>query len=173
MDSEGCHIFVLQNTTIMTTTTIPAVKLVENPTLRGDIFYGEIKFNLNGKPLSVGVSNLIKDSNKTYNFRVATKCRAGFITISDYPNSLPESIISNWKKNALVNIQIEREFENGTKRWFDVLTIKGNKWFSIDLGFLEVLTVGTMRQVFPTMCDLSLWEMVGAKTWADKAFTQN
>lgn len=173
MDSEGCRIFVGQTTTIMTTTTIPAVKLIESPTLRGDIHYGQIKFNLNGKPLSVMVTNLIKDTEKRYNFRIATKCRAGFITISDYPSSLPVSVISNWKKNALVNIQIEREFEDGTKRWFDVLTYKKGKWFSIDRGFLEVLTVGTMREVFPNMCDLSLWESVGAKTWADKAYVQN
>jgi hypothetical protein len=30
-----------------------------------------------------------------------------------------------------------------------------------------------MRTSFPDMCDMKLWEMVGAKTWADKAFTNN
>jgi hypothetical protein len=38
---------------------------------------------------------------------------------------------------------------------------------------LEVMTVGTMRQSFPDMCDMSIWNRFGAKTWADKAFTQN
>jgi hypothetical protein len=36
-----------------------------------------------------------------------------------------------------------------------------------------VMTVGTMRQSFPDMCDMSIWNQFGAKTWADKAFTQN
>jgi hypothetical protein len=38
---------------------------------------------------------------------------------------------------------------------------------------LEVLTVGNMRCSFPDMCDMKLWELVGTKTWADKAFVQN
>jgi hypothetical protein len=33
--------------------------------------------------------------------------------------------------------------------------------------------VGTMRESFPDMCDMNLWSFVGAKTWADKAFSQN
>ena len=57
--------------------------------------------------------------------------------------------------------------------WFNVLTTKGGKWYSIDRGFLEVITVGAMRQSFPDMCDMSLWALVGTKTWADKAFIQN
>jgi len=38
---------------------------------------------------------------------------------------------------------------------------------------LESLTVGTMRESFPEMCDMQIWERMGAKTWADKAFTKN
>ena len=49
----------------------------------------------------------------------------------------------------------------------------GEKLDGIDLGFLSVLTVGTMRQSFPEMCDMNLWNKMGAQTWADKAFTQN
>jgi hypothetical protein len=30
-----------------------------------------------------------------------------------------------------------------------------------------------MRQSFPDMCDMEIWNRFGAKTWADKAFTQN
>ena len=57
--------------------------------------------------------------------------------------------------------------------WHNVYTTKGGKWYSIDRGFLEVMTVGTMRQSFPDMCDMKLWELVNTKTWADKAFVQN
>jgi hypothetical protein len=53
------------------------------------------------------------------------------------------------------------------------LTTKGGKWYSIDRGFLEVITVGNMRTSFPDMCDMKLWELVNTKTWDDKAFVQN
>jgi hypothetical protein len=55
----------------------------------------------------------------------------------------------------------------------NVYTVKGGKWYSIDKGFLDVLTVGTMRESFPDMCDMELWGRMGAKTWSDKAFVQN
>jgi len=38
---------------------------------------------------------------------------------------------------------------------------------------LDVITVGTMRQSFPDMCDMNIWNQFGAKTWSDKAFSQN
>jgi len=77
--------------------------------------------------------------------------------------------VSSWSKNSLVNVQMKGE----SGHWFNVLTTKGGKWYSIDRGFLEVITVGSMRQSFPDMCDMSLWALVGTKTWADKAFIQN
>ena len=80
---------------------------------------------------------------------------------------------SNSTKNALVNLQVLVEFENGATQWHNVFTTKGGKWYSIDRGLLEVLTVGSMRTSFPEMCDMNLWELVGAKTWADKTFTKN
>jgi hypothetical protein len=118
------------------------------------------------------VSNHIKDVNKTYNFRSAAKCKAGFVNINEF-KSTPVGAIANWQKNALVTLQVEVAFESGKSSWFNVFTTKGGKWYSIDRGFLEVLTVGAMRQSFPNMCDMKLWELVGAKTWADNAFTSN
>lgn len=158
----------------MTTTTtpiMPAVKLNTDPVMSGDVFYGSFDTKVKGKKLSVMVSNHLKDVNKEYKFRVASKCQAGFINISDWTNT-PSDIIRSWKKNALVSVQVEIEFENGRSLWFNVFTTKGGKWYSIDRGFLEVLTVGTMRESFPDMCDMELWNLVGTKTWADKAFVQ-
>jgi hypothetical protein len=63
--------------------------------------------------------------------------------------------------------------KNEFGHWMNVYTTKGGKWFSIDKGFLETLTVGTMRESFPDMCDMNIWTRMGAKTWADKSFTQN
>jgi hypothetical protein len=154
------------------TTTIPVVKVTEDSVLKGDVFYGTFETTVKGKLTSVMVSNHIKDVNKTYKFRSAAKCRAGFVNINDFEDT-PKGAICTWEKNALVNLQVLVEFESGNQQWHNVFTTKGGKWYSIDRGLLEVLTVGAMRQSFPDMCDMKLWEFVGAKTWADKAFTQN
>ena len=149
------------------TPTIPAIK-VTTGTMAGDVFYGSFDTTVKNKRISVMVSNHIKDVEKQYEFRVAAKCQAGFINISDW-TTCPYEVVSSWSKNSLVNVQMKGE----SGHWFNVLTTKGGKWYSIDRGFLEVITVGAMRQSFPDMCDMSLWALVGTKTWADKAFIQN
>ena len=150
------------------TITIPAVKVNQDSVLTSDVFYGSFDTYVKGKRLTVGVSNFLKDTDKEYEFRVAGKCQAGFINIHDSKGT-PHSVIAGYSKNSLVNIQVKSE----SGHWFNVYTTKGGKWYSIDLGFLKVLTVGDMRTSFPDMCDMNLWSFVGAKTWADKAFSQN
>ena len=141
---------------------------VTTGTMAGDVVYGNYNTTVKGKRISVMVSNHIKDLNKKYEFRIAGKCRAGFINIHDTKGTA-ESVIRGYKKNTLVNIQVKNEYG----QWMNVYTTKGGKWNSIDKGFLDVLTVGTMRESFPDMCDMELWGRMGAKTWADKAFVQN
>jgi len=153
------------------TTTIPVVKLTTG-TLAGDVFYGSFNTTVKNKVISVMVSNHIKDVNQEYEFRIANKCQAGFINIHDSKGTASD-MMRGWSKNSLVNIQVKHTWENGTVVWHNVFTTKGGKWYSIDRGFLEVMTVGTMRQSFPDMCDMKLWELVNTKTWADKAFVQN
>ena len=153
------------------TPTIPAVKLTTG-TLAGDVFYGSFYTTVKNKSVKVMVSNHIKDTNKEYEFRIANKCQAGFINIHDSKGTASD-VIRGWSKNSLVNIQVKHTWDDGKVIWFNVLTTKGGKWYSIDRGFLEVMTVGNMRTSFPDMCDMKLWELVGTKTWADKAFTQN
>ena len=158
-----------QNDKTMTTTNTPSViKVNTDSVLSGDVFYGSFDTTVKNKRVPVMVSNHIKDTNKEYEFRIAGKCQAGFITIHDTKGTA-SSIIRGYKKNSLVNIQMKNEFGS----WMNVYTTKGGKWYSIDKGFLEVLTVGTMRESFPDMCDMNIWNRFGAKTWADKAFTQN
>jgi hypothetical protein len=153
----------------MTTTNTTNSIIVETVgTMAGDVFFGNFKTRIKDKVVNVMVSNHLKDVNKQYEFRIAGKCRAGFISIHD-TKSTPRSVIAGYKKNTLVNIQVKTE----SGHWMNVLTIKGGKWNSIDKGFLEVLTVGDMRTSFPEMCDMQIWERMGAKTWADKSFTQN
>jgi hypothetical protein len=152
----------------MTTTTTNTFIKVTEGTLAGDVFYGSFDTTVKGKRTSVMVSNHLKDENQEYEFRIANKCQEGFINIHDSKDIVSE-VIRGYSKNSLVNIQAKNEFGH----WMNVYTTKGGKWHSIDLGFLKVITVGTMRESFPNMCDMKLWEMVGAKTWADKAFSNN
>ena len=158
-------------TTTTTTTEKNIIKLTEG-VMAGDVFYGSYDTRIKDKTISVMVSNHIKDVNKQYEFRIAGKCQAGFINIHDTKGTARE-IIVGYKKNTLVNIQVKVTYENGRELWHNVFTTKGGKWHGIDKAFLEVLTVGDMRQSFPDMCDMNLWRSLGAETWADKAFTQN
>lgn len=148
------------------TITIPALHINTNNAYSSDVFYGSFRTYVKGKSLDVSVSNHLKDINKEYEFRIAGKCKAGFINIHDTKGTV--DVIRGYGKNSLVNIQAKNEFG----QWMNVYTTKGGKWYSIDLGFLKVITVGTMRQSFPDMCDMNLWTLVGAKTWADKAFAK-
>ena len=142
----------------------PLIK-IHTGTLSGDVFYGTIRINGN----SVSVSNLT-ELGKTYRFRYTAKARAGFPVIADVECTI-EALPYYLSKNTTV-VEVERLID-GKSYWFHILTTKGGKWYSIDRGFLEIITVGTMRQSFPDMCDMSLWELVGTKSWADKAFVQN
>jgi hypothetical protein len=148
------------------TTTLPAVNINTNNAYSSDVFYGSFRTFVKGKSLDVSVSNHLKDINKEYEVRIAGKCKAGFINIHDTKGTV--DVIRGYGKNSLVNIQVKNEYG----QWMNVYTTKGGKWYSIDLGFLKVITVGTMRTCFPDMCDMNLWTLVGAKTWADKAFAK-
>ena len=154
----------------MTTTTNTTKSIIEvtEGTMSGDVFYGSFNTIIDGKRLTVLVSNFLKDTTKEYEFRVAGKCQAGFINIHDTKGTA-EGVIRGYSKNSLANIQVKNEFGH----WVNVYTTKGGKWYSIDKGFMDVLTVGTMRESFPVMCDMDIWNRFGAKTWADKAFIQN
>jgi hypothetical protein len=173
--SDFCGIFVvLKTTTTMTTTTTTPKSIIKvtEGVMAGDVFYGSFNTNIDGKRITVMVSNFLKDTDKQYEFRVAGKCQAGFISIHDTKGT-PKSIIAGYKKDALINIQVKVSYENGVEHWHNVFTTKGGKWHGIDKGFLEVMTVGDMRSSHPKMCDMNIWDSFGAKTWADKAFTQN
>jgi len=84
--------------------------------MSGDVFYGSLNTVCKGKTISVMVSNHIKDINKEYEFRIAGKCRAGFINIHDSKGTA-HSIIAGYKKNSLVNIQVKVVYENGQELW--------------------------------------------------------
>lgn len=115
-------------------------------------------------------------TNTKGKFRVVTKCRAGWMTISDIRNqdneyfmSHPESIITGYKKGALQTVEFQPE---GYDSYLTVFARKGNKIVLIDELILEHLTVGTINSLYSNtnLYNQTQYEVVGAKTWADRAY---
>lgn len=111
-------------------------------------------------------------------FRFITKCRAGFLTISDsrdFDNAHymahPESLISGYKKGALQTVQFNPE---GTDIWLTVFAKNGKKIPVIDQAILADLSVGTVNSYWlnTALYNQHQYTAVGAKTWADKAFVR-
>ena len=140
------------------------IKKNENE-LGGDVFYGDITINGN----NVMVSDLIK--NKEHNYRMTTKCKAGFQVIRDYKGTV-EGLIACMSKHTTV-VEMEHKRDDGTSNWFHVFATKGSKWYSIDKSILENLTVGDMHQAFSKMVDWDMWKKLNTKTWASMAFVMN
>ena len=93
----------------MTTTETTTIIKVTEGTLSGDVFYGTFNTIIKGKRTTILVSNHLKDLNKDYEFRIAGKCRAGFINIHDTKGTASE-VIRGYCKNSLVNIQVKNEY---------------------------------------------------------------
>ena len=112
-------------------------------------------------------------------FRFVTKCRAGFMTVSDSRESdnahyiaHPEALISGHRKGALQTVQFQPA---GTDYWFTVFAKNGKKIPVIDQAILADLTVGTINSFWlnTALYSQTQYAMVGAKTWADKAYVMN
>ena len=142
----------------------PLIK-IHTGTMSGDVFYGSI--NINGT--QVNVSNLT-ELGKTYRFRYTAKARAGFPVIGDVECTV-EALPYYLSKSTTV-VQMERLIE-GKPYWFNILTIKGTKWNSIDKNLLENLEVGDMHRAFPKMIDWNIWKAMNTKFHSCKSFVQN
>ena len=142
----------------------PLIK-IHTGTMSGDVFYGSI--NINGT--QVNVSNLT-ELGKTYRFRYTAKARAGFPVIGDVECTV-EALPYYLSKSTTV-VQMERLIE-GKPYWFNILTIKGNKWNSIDKNLLENLEVGDMHRAFPKMIDWNIWKAMNTKFHSCKSFVNN
>lgn len=128
--------------------------------------------------LNLHTSNFMKDY-PTGKFRFISKCRAGFMVISDSRDSdnayfmkHPESLIAGFKKGALQTVQFQPE---GSEYWFTVFARAGKKIHVMDEAILEDLTVGTINSYWLNTQLYSQYQYmaVKAKTWADKAFVMN
>lgn len=140
---------------------------VNNGEMSSDVFYGSI--NINNNPVSV--SNHLKDENEIYKFRMTDKARAGFQTIRDFEGTVKE--LPYYLSKHTTVVEFAKKYDNGHESWFHVLTTKGGKWYSIDKGILDHLTVGDMHQSFSKMIDWNMWNKLNTKTWASMAFVMN
>jgi len=138
---------------------------INTGTMSGDVFYGTMRINGN----TVGVSNLT-ELGKEQRFRYTAKARAGFPVIGDVECTI-ENLPYYLSKNTTV-VQMERVID-GKSYWFNILTIKGGKWNSIDKNLLESLTVGDMHGAFPKMVDWNIWKAMNTKWHSCKSFVMN
>ena len=138
---------------------------VNTGTMSGDVFYGTIRINGD----RVNVSNLT-ELGKTYRFRYTGKARAGFPIIVDIECNV-EALPYYLSKNTTV-VQMERVID-GKSYWFNILTTKGGKWYSIEKNLLENLEVGDMHRAFPKMIDWNIWKFNNTKFHSCKSFVLN
>lgn len=126
----------------------------------------------------INTVNYLKDYS-TGKFRIVSKCRAGWMTISDCREldnahyiKYPESLLTAHMKGALQTIEF---CPDGGDYYLTVFARKGNKIAIIDETILASLTVGTINQLYSNtnLYNQSQYTAVNAKTWADKAYTIN
>ena len=123
------------------------------------------------------MTNLVKDlsvvdfiQGRKGTYQAIVKVQAGFMTAYEIGNELPS--LNRWKKGALQTIQFQPE---GSKSWLTIFARKGNKIVLADKELLENIEVGTINQLFynTNLYNQAQYQTVNAKTWADKAFSQN
>ena len=122
-------------------------------------------------------------NNRNGEYRAIVKVKAGFMTtvedlgiLSNW-SSGPQwksalSVFNNFKKGALQTIEFKPE---GTNNWLTVFARKAKKVVLMDEQMFRDMTVGDINQHWS---DTNLYsqrnnQIVGAKTWADKAFVKN
>ena len=123
------------------------------------------------------MTNLVKDLNvvdfiqgRKGTYQAIVKVQAGFMTAYEVGSELPS--LNRWKKGALQTLQFQPE---GSKAWLTIFARKGTKIVLADKELLETIEVGTINQLFynTNLYNQDQYKAVNAKTWADKAFSQN
>lgn len=101
-----------------------------------------------------------------YDYRVITKCRAGFFTISDGKSSL-KNLVNRYQKNALHTIELK---SLKSDHYLTALALKAGKFVTVANCIIENIEIGTIHSSFPKMADHGHWKSIGSKTWADPAY---
>jgi hypothetical protein len=112
-------------------------------------------------------------------FRFITKTRSGFYTITDARESdnsrllnNKESILTGYKKGVLQTVEF---CPDGGDYYLTVFARVGKKIKLIDRSILENLTVGTINAYYTNteLYNMNQYKLVGARTWADLAYSMN
>ena len=136
----------------------------------------EIKMTM-GLQSSIMTTDILSDSFGG-KFRMVVKTGLGMTVcdVRDFDNPRmkehPEMAISGYKRGALQTVQY---CPDGSDFWLTVFSRTGKKVKLIDESILADLTVGTINGMFDNtnLMDMSQYKLVGASSWASKAFTQN
>jgi hypothetical protein len=103
-----------------------------------------------------------------YEYRVITKCVAGFFCISDGKSTL-QNLVGRYQKNALHTIEL-KSTHPGADHYLTALALKAGKFVTVANCILENIKIGTIHSCFPKMADHGHWKAIGSKTWADNAY---
>ncbi len=125
-----------------------------------------IEQNIGGKMHKYHTNDYGFKWDEEYEYRVITKCRAGFMTISDGKSSL-SNLVNRYQKNALQTIEL-KSLKSDT--YLTVLALKAGKFVTVANCILENIKIGTIHGSFPKMADHGHWRSIGSKTWADNAY---
>ena len=115
-------------------------------------------------------------------YRAIVKVTAGFMTVVDDLGvqanwgkqqwNKPIDVFRDFKRGALQSIQFRAE---GSDAWLTVFARTGNKVKVADDELLADMNVGDINQDWSrsNLYNMAQYQLVGAKTWADKAFVKN
>jgi putative heme degradation protein len=115
-------------------------------------------------------------------YRAIVKVKAGFMTVVDDLGiqanwgkqqwNKPIDVFRGFKRGALQSIQFRAE---GSSAWLTVFARTGNKVKVADDELLADMNVGDINQDWSSsnLYNHRQYEVVGAKTWVDKAFVKN
>jgi len=126
-----------------------------------------IEQNINGKMHKFYTSDYGFEWDVEYDYRVVTKCTAGFFTISDGKSTL-QNLVNRYQKNALHTIEI-KSLKSDT--FLTALALKAGKFVTVANCIIENIDIGTIHGSFPKMADHGHWKAIGSKTWADNAYS--
>jgi putative heme degradation protein len=129
-----------------------------------------------------GINRTDYIQNQKGQYRAIVKVKAGFMTVVDDLGiqanwgkqqwNKPIEVFRGFKRGALQSIQFRAE---GTSAWLTVFARTGNKVKVADDELLADMNIGDINQDWSrsNLYNMTQYQLVGAKTWADKAFVKN
>jgi len=129
-----------------------------------------------------GINRTDYIQNQKGQYRAIVKVKAGFMTVVDDLGiqanwgkqqwNKPIEVFRGFKRGALQSIQFRAE---GTSAWLTVFARTGNKVKVADDELLADMNIGDINQDWSrsNLYNMAQYQLVGAKTWDDKAFVKN